>query len=162
MAMATMTSLEDRIRQFVKEVVFCQERKGRCVADLDCRSVLRELVKILDGAKQTCVNLQFKEGSPVPHWIVEWKGVVIDPTVLQFCIKSFTITEMANLKAKWCEKKDITIPTEYHNETVCTSIANHEDFAEFRKGIVDQPYYIGEKENHPLYLFFGKTFSFPI
>ena len=157
------------LKRFMREIVFCQvgERTSRNCVDLDCRSVCNKLAKYIElngrgSASTELVRINQQDGYTICHWIVKWNkdghAVVVDPTILQFYLHAMDEGDLTGLRQLWCNMRpDIAIPIIYKNEDarrIQSLVLNCEMYNIFKQNIANTPYFIGNKEDHPLHKFF--------
>jgi hypothetical protein len=127
--------------------------------DIDCINVTQSLVEYLvkeDNNSEPVLVKMIISGPYAPqtlHWVVKWKGYLIDPTILQF----YRLDDNAKdkIRKKWCDGKNIAIENCSQEDAVhpdCTYdlVTRGVSCQEFGETIPDSPYFIGPENEHPL------------
>lgn len=95
------------------------------------------------------------ESSKISHWVVEWKGYVVDATVMQFIeLESVLDVEGTDNLRKRCYNDDESMSfkscSDIHPPWVHELVSRggwHRDYAQ---GVATRPYFFGKENEHPI------------
>nr|XP_054770656.1 uncharacterized protein LOC129278531 [Lytechinus pictus] len=95
------------------------------------------------------------ESSTISHWVIEWKGYIVDATVMQF-IELDRVLDIDGLNElrKRCYNDDQSMTfkscSDIHPPWVYNLVSRGGSYSEYALGVATKPYFFGSENEHPI------------